>query len=560
MKKRLDEQKKEQKNLFIAMLAIVAVLFLSKVFFPMSGSVELTPPTTQNVAAPVEKTPAALVEKESPAATPTLIPATAQTPVKNITIQSNLLSGSMQDNGGTLNNLSLLNYRETAQKDSSNVRLLDDAYAASLSWISPDMSLPMDRMAWVYENATLTPFTPVVMTWSNDTVKITRTIEMDEGYMFKITDKVDNLSGQNISMALLGQINRKMTDEPSRSTVHEGFVGYLNSKLVEERYSSVKDTPYSQSTTNGWAGLTDKYWQTIFVLEKNESARIDFGYANDAYRASFQTAYQTVAPFGSYTKTTRLFAGAKDVDIINAYEKDLGIQRFDLTIDYGWFYFLTKPFLYFLNWLYEMVGNMGIAILIFATLLRILLLPIATKSYESMAKMRKIQPKVKELQARYKDDRMRLQQETLALYKRDKVNPASGCLPLLLQIPVFFALYKVLSVSLHMRQAPFFGWITDLSARDPSSVFTFFGMLQWPIPSFLDLGVWPILMGITMYVQQRLSAQPMADKAQENMMKMMPLVFTFMLGNFASGLVIYWTWSNILSILQQKYIMKKVGV
>ena len=235
------------------------------------------------------------------------------------------------------------------------------------------------------------------------------------------------------------------------------------------------------------------------------------------------------------------------------------IPKFDLTIDFGWYYFLTKPFLFFLQWLYAWVGNMGIAILIFATLLRLALLPIATKSYISMAKMKKVQPQLQALQERFKDNRALLQQEMLALYKREKINPAGGCLPMFIQIPVFFALYKVLSVSLQMRQAPFFGWIQDLSAPDPSSVFTLFGLLPWPIPGFLNIGVWPVVMGLTMYIQQKQTPTPTADKAQANMFKLMPVLFTFMMGQFAAGLVIYWAWSNILSIAQQKYIIKKVG-
>jgi len=250
--------------------------------------------------------------------------------------------------------------------------------------------------------------------------------------------------------------------------------------------------------------------------------------------------------------------------LIDAYQETLGIEKFELAIDFGWYYFLTKPFLHILSWLYGMVGNMGIAILVFATLLRILMLPIAGKSFESMAKMRKIQPRLTELQKRYKDDRLRLNQEMLALYKKEQVNPASGCLPMLIQIPVFFSLYKVLSVSIEMRQAPFFGWIHDLSVRDPSSVFTLFGLVPWPIPNFLNIGVWPVLMGITMYLQQKMNPQatPSSQQASDAMkaMKWMPVLFTFMMGNFASGLVIYWTWSNVLSIIQQRYVMHKYGV
>ena len=266
-----------------------------------------------------------------------------------------------------------------------------------------------------------------------------------------------------------------------------------------------------------------------------------------------------IQPNASVTKTLRLFVGAKDIDVINGYQKNQNITHFDLSIDFGWFRFLTQPFLHFLNWLYALLGNMGVAILVFATLIRFALLPIATKSYESMAKMRKVQPKIKDLQTKFKKDPRRLQIEMANLYKREKINPASGCLPLLLQIPVFFALYKVLSISINMRQAPFFGWIQDLSMPDPLSPFNGFGYFDIALPAFLTIGIWPILMGLTMYVQQKLSPAP-ADKTQAKVMLFLPVIFTLMMGSFASGLIIYWTWSNILSIFQQKYIMKKVGV
>ena len=330
--------------------------------------------------------------------------------------------------------------------------------------------------------------------------------------------------------------------------------------MVEKDYSDVEDDNFSDKTTGGWMGITDKYWQSVMIFDQSlKDVDVSFVRQEDLYIAAFKTGNETIAAGGALTRTTRLFAGAKKLDLINAYEKDLSIPKFDLSIDFGWFYFLTRPFLAFLNWLYAIVGNMGVAILIFATLIRIAMLPIATKSYESMAKMRKIQPRMKLLQERYKNDRMRLQQEMMKLYQTEKINPAGGCLPMLLQIPVFYALYKVLSVSINMRQAPFFGWIHDLSMPDPSSIFTAFGYLDWPIPAFLNIGIWPILMGLTMYVQQKLNPAP-TDKTQANMFKWMPVIFTFMLGSFASGLVIYWTWSNVLSIAQQKYIMKKVGV
>ena len=374
------------------------------------------------------------------------------------------------------------------------------------------------------------------------------------------TDKITNKTSTPIQTKLSGKIIRNKDSITSdRSSVHEGFLGLFDNKEKESRYDEIQeDKPFTRDDQGGWIGITDKYWQAIFIPDQSTTSKMTFQRNGEDYISSFSTS-KTLNAGQTITQTTRLFAGAKELELINDYEKQ-GIPRFDLSIDFGWYYFLTKPFLYFLGWLYNLVGNMGIAILVFATLLRIAMLPIATKSYESMAKMKKIQPKIKALQERFKDNRQQLQAEMMNLYKRDKVNPASGCLPMLIQIPVFFALYKVLSVSILMRQAPFFGWIHDLSQPDPSSVFTAFGYLPWPIPSFLNLGVWPLLMGLTMVIQQRLSPSTATNKDQKVMMAMMPVLFTFMMGNFASGLVIYWTWSNILSIAQQKYIMKKVGV
>lgn len=552
MTRKLDEEKQEQRNLFVAMLAVVAVLFLSKMLFP---SADIRTPMSQETAVVNSQ------DQEKPTFAISDINHQSVESVEDmpIAVQSNLLSGSISTKGGIINNLSLNEYHQEATPDSPAVQLLDARYFAGVSWMSSDVIMPDQNAVWQVKGESLTPFTPIELVWQNHQVKITRLISMDEGYLITLKDTVVNLTDKPISAALSGRLYRELKELPALSSVHEGFLGYLDGKLAEESYDDIKDDSFSADTHGGWMGITDKYWQSVFIFDQNESVRVDFTHRDQAFHAIFQYPSETI-PAGSYlTKTTRLFAGAKDMELIDGYEKSLNIPRFDLSIDFGWFYFLTRPFMMFLNWLYAMVGNMGIAILIFATLLRIALLPIATKSYESMAKMRKIQPKIKVLQERFKEDRLRLQQEMMNLYKRDKVNPASGCLPMLIQIPVFFALYKVLSVSIHMRQAPFFGWIQDLSMPDPASVLTAFGYVPWPIPSFLDIGIWPVLMGLTMWIQQKLNPAP-TDPAQATMFKIMPVLFTFMLGNFAAGLVIYWTWSNVLSIIQQKYIMKKVGV
>ena len=557
MTRKLEDEKQEQRNLFVAMLAVIAVLFLSKMLFPAADI--KTPATREAAVIAAEDKAAAAPAPTFTVSSTDAADAVAPQPAQPVTIRSNLLSGSLTTKGGRIDNLSLTAYRQDNTPDSPFVQLLDARYQVGWQWTSTDVMMPDSSTVWQVQGDELTPFTPVQLTWQSPQVKITRTLSVDEGYLVTVQDTVTNLTGHPIRVALSGRLDRELDHLPVRSTVHEGFLGYLNGKLVEETYEAVRDDSFSSKTHGGWMGMTDKYWQSVFIFDAADTPRVDFSANGQTFSAAFQMPAETIPAGGSVQKTARLFAGAKDMDMIDGYEKSLNIPRFDLSIDFGWFYFLTRPFMMFLNWLYAMVGNMGIAILIFATLLRIALLPIATKSYESMAKMRKIQPKIKALQDRFKDDRLRLQQEMMNLYKRDKVNPASGCLPILIQIPVFFALYKVLSVSLHMRQAPFFGWIQDLSLPDPASVFTAFGYVPWPIPSFLDIGIWPVLMGLTMWIQQKLNPAP-TDATQATLFKVMPVLFTFMLGNFAAGLVIYWTWSNILSILQQKYIMKKVGV
>ena len=541
----------DQKSLFLAMILVLIALFAVDWIFPSQKQAMQTPLKPVIVNEPIDSNlplEPLLSESATSFEEPTLA------------VRNNAVAGEINLAKTGLDSLSLLKYKETIKKDSPDVQLLNPKdYTTQLQWLSNNAQVPTTNEKWTISANELTPFEPVVLKMENNDMRIERVLHLDNDYMFTIQDTVYNLKQTPINVALNGQIKRTLEKEPQISGVHEGFVGVLDQTLYEEKYADIRENDFSKETTGGWMGITDKYWLTSFILDNNQTADVSFKNQDKKYTASFTTSAQTIPVGGKITQTTRLFAGAKELKLINAYQKELNIPRFDLAIDFGWFYFLTKPFLYFLYWLYAMVGNMGVAILIFATLLRIALLRTATKSYESMAKIRKITPKVNELKERYGTDKMRLQQETMALYKRENVNPAAGCLPLLIQIPVFFALYKVLSVSIQMRQAPFFGWIQDLSMPDPSSVFTLFGYLNWPIPSFLDIGVWPVLMGLTMYIQQKLSPAP-TDKTQANMMKALPIVFMFMLGQFASGLVIYWTWSNILSIAQQKYIMKKVGV
>ena len=346
-------------------------------------------------------------------------------------------------------------------------------------------------------------------------------------------------------------------DNSSSNVVHEGMLGVLESSLKEFKPNDLDIGEKKEFETNGgWFGFGERYWFSAITLNKSTKNKVSFSRtAENTYQTDYVGTPVTIANGSVGTSVSNFFAGAKEITLLDNYTKNLNIDKFDLAVDFGWYYFLTKPFFYILDFLYDLIGNMGWAILLFAALLRLAMFPIANKSYESMSKMKKVQPKIQAIQELYKDDKMRLQQEMMNLYKKEKINPASGCLPMLIQIPVFFSLYKVLNIAIEIRHAPFIGWIKDLSAPDPMTLSAMTGL---PIPNLLDLGVWPILMGITMYLQQKLSPKP-ANKDQARMLMLMPIIFTFMLGHFASGLVIYWTLSNVLSIIQQKAIMRKIG-
>ena len=541
--------KSEERNLFIALILIIFVLMGFQTFTRPNVENTVAPEQTQVAEQVVETKSVQVVQPTLPVVEKALEQAT-------FAVQNDFVSGKITADGLSINNWILTKYKETLAEDSPDVQLLSDKYGLDVYWTVLGQKIPLI----LQKGETLTPNTPLVFGAKSRDLTLKRTISLDDHYMLTFVDEISNTSDQAISATLNGQIYRAQDSiAEQRSVVHTGFVAMADNRLQENNYETIKEETISYQSKDTWLGLTDKYWQTILIPQADDQVKITNAFDNDIFRASFEGNSLTLAPNQTITRTTRIFAGAKDLNLVNDYMQLYNIPKFELSIDFGWFYFLTKPFLYFLQWLNGLVGNMGIAILLFATLLRLLLLPVATKSYVSMAQMKKIQPQLQSIQQRYKDDRLRMQQEMMALYKREKINPAGGCLPMLIQIPVFFALYKVLSVSLQMRQAPFFGWIQDLSAPDSSSVFTLFGLAPWPIPNFLNLGVMPILMGLTMYIQQKMTPQTASmDKAQINMFKWMPVIFTFMMGHFAVGLIIYWTWSNILSIIQQRYIMKKV--
>ena len=556
--------REEMRGLFLAIVLSIVAIFITNRFFPGKAVTEEAP--LPQTPLPQEKIKA---DELIAAADTAEIMASAEAVRQDsrIHIKNASLTGSIRVKGARFDNLLLEKYKQTLENDSPDVELFAPAktaapYYAEFGWLSSDSSLrmPDHNTVWTVRGGELTPETPVVLEWNNGQgLKFIRKISLDADYMFNIQQDVENDTGRTVTLYPYGLINRKTENaNPSASVVHEGLIGVVDNNLKEIKYKDLIDEKAKEfKTAQGWAGFSDRYWFTAFILEGQNQNTVKFSATG---KQNFQTDYVgapvTAAPGSVASNSVKLFAGAKEIKLLDKYTQSLNIPKFDLAVDFGWYYFLTKPFFYILDFLYNFIGNMGWAILLFAALLRLVMFPIANKSYDSMSKMKKIQPKIKELQERYGNDKMKLQQETLEMYRREKINPAAGCLPMFIQIPVFFSLYKVLNIAIEIRHAPFIGWIKDLSAPDPLVLST---ILHFPVPSLLDIGVWPIIMGITMYVQQKLNPAP-TNKDQARMFALMPLIFTFMLGHFASGLVIYWTLSNILSIIQQKAIMRKNGV
>ncbi|KQT87903.1 membrane protein insertase YidC [Aurantimonas sp. Leaf443] len=491
-----------------------------------------------------------------------------------VAIDTPALSGSINLVGARLDDLRLKGYHETVDDSSPTIVLLSpqsmqDGYFAEFGYAGQNAgTLPGPQTQWQVEGgaATLTPATPVTLTTTNGAgVTFTRRISVDDRFMFTVEDTVANAGATPVTLSPYGRVVRFSKPQiASTYVLFEGLLGVFGEEgLSEVKYATIEDDGrvVQPKVSSGWLGITDKYWATALVPETARPFQSTFSYAATG-RSYYQTDYLsdpvTIEPGASVTTSARTFAGAKVVDTIDDYEESLGIQQFGQLIDWGWFYLITRPMFHALDFLYRVVGNFGVAILIVTVVLKLFFFPLANLSYKSMARMKTIQPKVMELRERYKDDRTKQQQEMMRIYKEEKINPAAGCWPILLQIPVFFALYKVLYITIEMRHAPFFGWIQDLAAPDPTSVFNLFGLVPVTLPHLLMVGAWPILMGITMFVQMRLNPTP-PDPAQQMIFNWMPVIFTFMLASFPAGLVIYWTWNNFLSIIQQSVIMKRHG-
>ena len=572
----------DNKNFILAIVLSMAIIFgwqyfyagpLAKKQADIQASQQQTVPnssgTGQVPAAPGSAAPGttaatAMTRDEALKATP------------RVAIETTYVSGSINLKGAQIDDLHLVKYRETIDPTSPTITFLSPAGSPGALFAEQGFvpaagttaKLPTPGTLWTAPSrAALAEGKPVTLTWDNgEGLLFTRTISIDDEYVFAIQQTVENKSAVAVTLTPYARIVRQDTPPVSGYWVfYEGMLGVSGSSLTEVKYNDTADAtePVQTEGTGGWLGFTDKYWAAALIPDQSRPVISSYKHDKLAERDVYNTNYVTkdaitVAPGASATYQDQFFAGAKVVKTIEAIGEKYKIDRFDLMIDWGWFYFLTKPMFYLLDFLKGLVGNFGVAILIATLLVKAVVFPLANKSYASMSKMKNLQPEMTKLKELYPDDRAKQQQGMMELYKREKVSPMSGCLPVVVQIPVFFSLYKVILTSIELRHAPFFGWIHDLSAPDPTSFANLFGLIPFHPPAFLAIGVWPLLMGITMWVQMRLNPTP-PDPVQASLFNWMPVIFTFMLGTFPVGLVIYWAWSNSLSIIQQSYIMKRHG-
>lgn len=487
-----------------------------------------------------------------------------------IKINSLKLKGSINLTGMRIDDLQLVEYKNDLDENSPDVTVLfppndTNGFFLQTGWVGEtnDISLPDKNTQWVSDEDEISSNKSVRLTWDNGKkILFEQNIHLDDNYVFSITQRVVNNSSREIKIFPYGLISRKGTPETLGFFIlHEGPVGVLNGQLKEIDYDELKENEkFNEAAKGGWMGFTDKYWLTSFMLPHNRSAEVRAFHTvdeikEDIYQIDYLLSQKSIKPGQEVETITRFFVGPKSIELLDSYSEEFSIPKFDLAIDFGWFYFLTKPLFYLMKFLYGIIGNYGVVILAITAIIRILLFPLANKQFASMNHMKEVQPEIVKLRERFADDKARLNQEMMKLYKEKKINPAAGCLPIFIQIPIFFALYKVLFVAIEMRQAPFFGWITDLSVPDPTSMFNLFGLLPFTPPDFLSIGVWPLLMGLSMYIQQKLSPTP-PDPIQAKVFMFLPIFFTILLANFPSGLVIYWFFNNVLSIAQQSYLMK----
>jgi len=561
---------RDHRNLFLAIILSLAVLlgwqqFVEKPRYEAQQAAAQM--AADPVNAPVAPAPAS-AEPAVPAAPRERAVVLADNPRR--AIQSDALHGSVSLKGGRIDDITLARYHEQLDKSSPEIVLMSPAgveqpYYAEFGWRAQGVAVPDQNTVWnAASGEALAPGKPLVLSWDNGAgLTFEKKIEIDDNYLFTITQSVTNTSGAAVTLHPYGLVARDTPPNPDAMFLqHEGAIGVFEGKLHEDTYKDLaSDAIMKRTTTGGWFGFTDKYWLVALMPAQDKPISTRALHAPQVGAHRYQVDYLDDAGIkveagATASSTTHLFAGAKELGLLDQYEKAIGVKHLDLAIDFGWFYFLTKPFFYALNWLAGALGGFGLAILAFTVVVKLLLFPLADHAYFSMAKMKVLMPKLQELRQTYANDPQKQSQAMMELYKKEGVHPLSGCWPILIQIPIFFALYKVLFVSIEMRHAPFYGWIHDLSAADPSNIFTLFGLLPWASP--LHIGALPIMMGVTMWLQMKMSPPP-TDPAQRIVFGLMPVILTVSMASFPAGLVIYWTWSNVLGVLQQYYIMRKVG-
>jgi len=488
---------------------------------------------------------------------------------KRILLENKKIRGSISLKGAVIDDLSFKNYKVNIKSNDIvqflNPKETKNSYFAESGWasIGNKIKVPTSESNWrVVGNKVLSVNNPVTLEWNNGSNLIfTKKIEIDDNYLFKINQEVKNNSSEQVELYPYAQLTRKNIPEDLKGfyILHEGFIAVLDEELKEDDYDDIEEKKIVREADKGWIGITDKYWMTALIPEEGEKFKSTFLY-QDAYKANFLLNNpKVIAPSAKVNNEIKIFIAAKEVQTIDAYAEKENIEKLDLIIDWGWFYFFTKPLFFAVDYLFKLTGNFGIAIVLITIMIRLVFFPLASYSFKSMAKMKALQPEMARLKDLHKDDKVKLQQAIMALYKKEQINPASGCLPVLIQIPFFFAIYKMLFISLEMRHQPFFGWIKDLSASDPTTIFNLFGLLPFTPPSFLIIGIWPILMGLTMFIQQKLNPTP-TDPIQAKIFMFFPVFLTVILASFPSGLVVYWTVNNILTIAQQWFIMKRTTV
>ena len=587
----------DNRNLFVA-IALSALLLVGWQYFVAAPQLQAEQ-ARQALLAKQQKKPQEPVSVTAPEPVNNAPEAVRKAPVQlsraealkrsgaRIVIRTPTVDGSFLLKGARFDDLKLKKYHETVDPKSPEIELLAPSgsaypYFAEFGWSAAGakIALPNDQTPWQLKNGTvLSPGKPVTLAWDNGQgLVFTRTISVDEQYMFTVTDSVENKSGAKTVLYPYALVVRDgVTKHTTSYLLHEGFVGVANDKLKDPTYDDFKKDgtpPETFDSTGGWVGITDKYWMAAVIPSQNEKFNGTFratpyGGAK-SYQANYTLGARPLAPGQTITTTQRLFAGAKVVDTLRTYERNLGIQRFDLAVDWGWFIFLTQPLFWLLDKLNRYLGNFGLAIILATVVIRLLLFPLANASFKSMSRTKKVQPEMERIKKLFADDKVRQQQEMMELYKREKVNPVTGCLPMLVQIPILWSFFKVMFVTIEMYHAPFYGWVQDLSAPDPTSFLNLFGLLPFTVPQslpgilgsvvfLLHVGIWPILMGMTQWVQMKLNPAP-GDPVQARMFALMPLVMTFMFAAFSSGLVIYYTWNNLLSMAQQYFMMKREGV